>query len=247
MFCSFRESSRFDVISLDGDLAADGDLVVRATQQALPNSKGSQFDRGGHSLGNRHLYSQQPTSADIRDAESSFRGEIPQVDAIVVLGGGSGRAYPPQPVVHLGAGGDRLVYATALYKEGRAPLVVFSGNRFESAEMEEVMEMMGVPRTAMLEQDAPLQNTYGAARDLKPALISHNVRRVLVVTSAIRMPRALAVFRRLGISAVPAPTDFITRTDPAKQPADSAAAVLPNMGSLGVSTAAIHEFLGLVV
>ena len=174
-------------------------------------------------------------------------GEIPQVDAIVVLGGVTGRAYPPQPVVHLGPGGDRLLYATALYKEGRARLVVFSGNRFESAEMAEVMEMMGVPRTAMLEQDTRLQNTYGAARDLKLALISHKVRRVLVVTSAIRMPRALAVFRRLGISAIPAPTDFITRTDPAKQPADFAAAVLPNMGSLGVSTAAIHEFLGLVV
>jgi len=173
-------------------------------------------------------------------------GEIPQVDAIVVLGGVTGRAYPPQPVVHVGPGGDRLLYATALYKEGRAPLVVFSGNRFESAEMAEVMEMMGVPRTAMLEQDTALQNTYGAARDLKRALISHKVRRVLVVTSAIRMPRALAVFRRLGISAIPAPTDFITRTDPAKQPADFAAAVLPNMGSLGVSTAAIHEFVGLV-
>jgi len=29
-------------------------------------------------------------------------GEIPQVDAIVVLGGVTGRAYPPQPVVHVG-------------------------------------------------------------------------------------------------------------------------------------------------
>jgi uncharacterized SAM-binding protein YcdF (DUF218 family) len=173
-------------------------------------------------------------------------GQIPQADAIVVLAGITRRAYPPHPVVHLGQGADRLVYAAALYKEGRAPLVTFSGNRSESAEMAGVMEIMGVPRTAMLEENVRLTSTYGGARELRLALVSHNVHRVLLVTSAVRMPRALAVFRHLGIDAIPAPTDFMTRTGPPRQPLNIVGSVLPNIGDVRDFTTVMHEFFGLV-
>jgi uncharacterized SAM-binding protein YcdF (DUF218 family) len=170
-------------------------------------------------------------------------GELPRADAIVVLAGVTGKAYPPQPVPHLGAGADRLVYAAMLYKENKAPLVIFSGNDAESAEMTQVMEMMGIPTSAMLGENASLQNTYGGARDLKPTLISHNVRKVLLVTSAIRMPRALAVFRSLGIEAIPAPTDFTTRKMP---PALNIIGAIVPFGGCGHWSAAIHEIVGLV-
>jgi uncharacterized SAM-binding protein YcdF (DUF218 family) len=172
-------------------------------------------------------------------------GDLPHVDAIVVLAGVTERAYPPQPVPHLGPGADRLVYAAMLYKEGKAPLVFLSGNRSESTDMAEVMEMMGVPRTAMVRENTDLPNTYGAARDLKPALISHNVHRVLLVTSAIRMPRALAVFRSLGIDVVPAPTDFSTRTTSTLQAQSIISAVVP-MGDNSRFGAALHEIVGFI-
>ena len=171
--------------------------------------------------------------------------QLPHADAIVVLAGVTGRAYPPQPVPHLGPGADRLIYAATLYKEGKAPLVVLSGNRSESADMAEVMEMMGVPRTAIMGEDTDLHNTYGAARDLKPALVSRKVYRVLLVTSAIRMPRALAVFRSLGIDCIPAPTDFFTRTTSARRAQDIISAVIP-MGETRECEAALHEIVGLV-
>jgi uncharacterized SAM-binding protein YcdF (DUF218 family) len=88
-----------------------------------------------------------------------------------------------------------------------------------------------------------LQNTYGDARDLKPTLISHNVRKVLLVTSAIQMPRALAVFRSLGIEAIPAPTDFTTHKMPSAL--DFTWAIVP-FGGCGHWSAAIHEIIGLV-
>jgi uncharacterized SAM-binding protein YcdF (DUF218 family) len=169
--------------------------------------------------------------------------ELPHADAIVVLGGVTGKAYPPQPVPHLGAGADRLVYAALLYKQNKAPLVIFSGNDDESAEMTQVMEMMGIPTSAMLGENARLQNTYGGARDLKPILISHDVHQVLLVTSAIRMPRALAVFRSLGIDAIPAPTDFTTRKMPLAL--NFIGAIIP-FGGCGYWSAAIHEIVGLV-
>ena len=170
-------------------------------------------------------------------------GELPRADAIVVLAGVTSKAYPPQPVPHLGAGADRLVYTAMLYKENKAPLVIFSGNNAESAEMTQVMEMMGIPKSAMLGENASLQNTYGGARDLKPTLISHNVRTVLLVTSAIRMPRALAVFRSLGIEPIPAPTDFTTRRMP---PALNIIGTFVPFGGYGYWSAAIHEIVGLV-
>ena len=171
-------------------------------------------------------------------------GELPRADAIVVLAGVTGKAYSPQPVPHLGPGADRLVYAAMLYKENKAPLVIFSGNRAESADMAQVMEMMGIPRKAMLGENASLQNTYGGARDLKPTLVSHNVRKVLLVTSAIRMPRALAVFRSLGIESIPAPTDFTTRKMPAA--AFNFVWTMVPVGDCGHWSAAIHEIVGLI-
>jgi uncharacterized SAM-binding protein YcdF (DUF218 family) len=171
---------------------------------------------------------------------------LPHAEAIVVLAGVTRKAYPPQPVPHLGAGGDRLVYAAKLYHEGKAPLVAISGDRNESAEMAEIMEMMGVPRSAMLEEDISLQNTYMAALAMKQALIAHNVHSALIVTSAIRMPRAIRVFERLGFHAIAAPTDFIThRNALADGLLGIASMFLPTVGGLGVSTAVAHELLGL--
>lgn len=173
--------------------------------------------------------------------------DMPHADAIVVLAGVTRKAYPPQPVPHLGAGGDRLVYAAQLYKEGKAPLVAFSGDRNESAEMAEIMEMMGVPRNAMLEENIALQNTFVAAREMRQALVSRNVHSLLLVTSAIRMPRAMPVFASLGFHVIAAPTDFITSTQP--RPPDLpelVGAVMPTEGGVGVSTAALHELLGLL-
>jgi uncharacterized SAM-binding protein YcdF (DUF218 family) len=170
-------------------------------------------------------------------------GELPTADAIVVLAGVTSKAYSPQPVPHLGAGADRLVYAAILYKENKAPLVIFSGNGAESAEMTQVMEMMGIPRKAMLGENASLQNTYGGALDLRPTLIAHNVRKVLLVTSAIRMPRALTVFRSLGIDAIAAPTDFTTRKMPG---ALNVVRTIVPLGDCRYWSAAIHEIVGLV-
>jgi len=56
----------------------------------------------------------------------------PAADAIVVLGGVTEPAFPPQPMTHLGCSGDRLVYAAKLYQEGKAQVVVVSGGTPQS-------------------------------------------------------------------------------------------------------------------
>src|SRR5580704_17868150 len=89
-------------------------------------------------------------------------GPLPQADAIVVLGGVTGPALPPQPTVHLGEGTDRLTYAAELYRTHKAPVVILSGGAMpwnknlppESAQMAEIIQMLGVPHSAILEESA---------------------------------------------------------------------------------------------
>ena len=67
--------------------------------------------------------------------------------------------------------------------------------------------------------------------------------RVLVVTSAQHMWRSLAVFRSLGLDAIPAGTDYGSNA----VNYGSAVSWLPDAGALRGTTAALKEYLGIFV
>ena len=178
---------------------------------------------------------------------------LPQVDAIVVLGGVTGPAVPPQPTIHLTGGADRLTYAAELYWGHKAPLVVLSGGGLppESTLMAEMMQMLGVPRAAILEESAS-RNSHENAAYTSHLLLAHNLHRILLVTSAITMPRALAAFRHQGIDAIAAPTDFAPGVDEDTRSGLSELEVdtldlVPTSRALDESSAAMHEYMGLVL
>ena len=186
-------------------------------------------------------------------------GPLPQVDAIVVLGGVTGPALPPQPTIHLTGGADRLTYGAELYRTHKAPLVILSGGGMpwnkglppESAQMAEIMQMLGVPRSAILEESAS-RNSHENAADTSRLLLAHNLHRILLVTSAMAMPRALAAFRHQGIDAIAAPTDFTSGLGEDSMGGLSelevdALELLPNSFSLEESSAALHEYMGLAL
>ena len=115
--------------------------------------------------------------------------------------------------------------------------------------MAEIIEMLGVPRVAILEEPFS-RNTHENAMYVKPILVAHHIHRVLLITSAAAMPRALATFKRQGIDAVPAPTDFVG-ADPQHRrlmgdPTQAARQLLPDATRLEESTRAIKEYVGLV-
>ena len=66
---------------------------------------------------------------------------------------------------------------------------------------------------------------------------------VLLVTSAIHMPRSVAVFRGVGMNVIPSPTD-ISILDLRN---DGLFNWLPSVGALGSTSRAVHEYIGLVV
>jgi uncharacterized SAM-binding protein YcdF (DUF218 family) len=135
---------------------------------------------------------------------------VPSADAIVVLGGGIGKAeemtYPD-----MSDGADRIWHGARLYKAGKAPIVIVSGTNDLYATVPLLIDF-GVPPEAIV-VDNESRNTYENSRFTEDLLLS-NVgdpsvpKRVLLVTSAWHMTRSLGNFSKTSLVAIPAPADF---------------------------------------
>jgi len=174
---------------------------------------------------------------------------LPEVDAIVLLGGGIVNPASPRLEPELDAHGDRLGYAARLYKAGKAPVIVVSGgNVFDEPGMlsnaeysAQLLERWGVPRSdMMLESDS--RNTYENARETA-RLLPATQTTILLVTSAFHMRRAIPLFEAQGFSVVHASTDiqFTSFSGP------GIIKWLPEVYHLDLTTKAIKEFIGFQV
>jgi uncharacterized SAM-binding protein YcdF (DUF218 family) len=179
----------------------------------------------------------------------------PTADAIVILGGTVEAAYSPRGNVHL-LGGDRLLYGAMLYRNHRARLV-FVGNGIipwreltanEGESASEALVLMGVPRSAICEEP-PTSNTHQEAIAVKKLLQANNLHHILLVTSAMHMPRAFRTFRHEGIDSIASPTDFtVTQHDIVEAYAsfeDIVLSSIPNVEVLAGTTRALKEYIGL--
>lgn len=183
---------------------------------------------------------------------------VPTAEAIVVLGGATKPALPPRPGVDLSEQSDRIFYAAQLYKQQKAPLIIVSGGRInwthqgtpESADMANILSEIGVPASAII-QDPDSLNTYENAVNVRKILNSRDIRQILLVTSAMHMPRSLLIFKHQGITAIPAPTDFLVSNNQLQTLSSSPQAtllnLLPDSDRLEHFTRALKEYVGLVV
>ncbi len=175
-------------------------------------------------------------------------------DAIVILGGGTSGQSPGQPEVELGASGGRLHYGFRLFRAGKAPIVLLSGGSLypgesEADQMRQVLAQWGLPRDAMV-LDERSRNTHENAVEAVRLAQERGMHRLLLVTSAFHMPRALAIFRREvrrrgldDIHILPAPTgQYVTRGRPFLL-----LSVLPDAGALANTTLALREYLGTFI
>ena len=148
---------------------------------------------------------------------------------------------------------DRLLLALRLYRAGKAPLVVLSGGdnplfsggapqQSETEVMRQLLMEWGIP-------DGAIQVEAGSINTRESALFSHRlladrgVARIILVTSAIHMARATAVFRKAGFDVVAAPADFQTGWGALRE----IFRWIPEAGALVDSSQAIREWLGLGV
>lgn len=184
--------------------------------------------------------------------------ELPTADAIVVLGGATRSISPPRVMPDLNEHGDRILYAAKLYKDGKAPLIVLSGGRIEwfgkeeseATDMARILELTGVPKEAIIQENNSL-NTHENAIFTKKILEAKGIKKVLLVTSAFHIPRSLKIFARQGIEAIPAPTDFLISEQKLLQNNFSLESKIlsyfPDVESLYYTTKAIKEYIGTFI
>lgn len=180
---------------------------------------------------------------------------LPQADAIVVLGGATKSPVAPRPMVDLNEHGDRLLYALKLYQEQKAPLIIVAGGRIswsgntrsEAEDMANILELIGIPPSAILQESKSL-NTYQNAVNVQKILKNQGIDKIILVTSAFHLPRSLLIFQKLGISVIPAPTDFFVTVDEAPPSLEGIIlGILPDAHRLSLTTLALKEYVGMIV
>jgi len=132
----------------------------------------------------------------------------PTADAIVVLGGGW-YGWVKRPDVDVDdLKYSRLAEGVRLYEAGRAPRVILSGGgdgkRSEAETMARGADRLGIPASALLLEERST-DTEGNAQYTARLAQANGVRSILLVTSAMHMPRASRLFRNAGLSVVEAP------------------------------------------
>ena len=151
-----------------------------------------------------------------------------------------------------------MLYGALLYQQQKAPLVILSGGRIdwsgnassESVQMAAIMGQLGVPSRAIIEEPNS-RNTYENAVNVRKIMEERGIRQVLLVTSAMHMPRSLFTFKRQGIDPIPAPTDFLISDYELQQLRDNSQSrllsLLPDASNLQLFTLALKEYIGWIV
>jgi uncharacterized SAM-binding protein YcdF (DUF218 family) len=190
-------------------------------------------------------------AASLEDRTAPLAAAEAPADAIVVLGGGVMPAIPPRTTPELSDAGDRVLEAARLWRAGRAPIVLACGGSLdgtppEANDLATLLRFLGVAPDAIL-QDVHSRNTRENAVEARKLLEPIGARRILLVTSALHMPRAAALFRGAGFEVVPAPTDWLIVDAGSRSGLSAVLSMLPNVESLAVTTRALREWLGIAV
>lgn len=171
-------------------------------------------------------------------------GEKPTI--IMVLGGGIiNLSYLNMQPAPSRTSISRLIHGIMLYRQINSAALVVSGgsgdpempNVSEADAMKRVAISLGVPDKDIL-VEGNSRNTIESVRALKN--IAKDAR-VILVTSAAHMKRAVGMFKKIGVEVVPAPTDYR-----GEQKEINLYSFIPYIKYLEDSTNAICEYLGII-
>jgi uncharacterized SAM-binding protein YcdF (DUF218 family) len=100
-------------------------------------------------------------------------------------------------------------------------------------------------------QDPTSLNTYENAVNVRQILADRNIRRVLLVTSAMHMPRSMGIFKKQRIEAIAAPTDFTVTEQELREYQNTVQGfllnLLPDVEKLQQTSRALKEYVGILV
>jgi uncharacterized SAM-binding protein YcdF (DUF218 family) len=173
-------------------------------------------------------------------------------DAIVVLGGGVAGKGTLRPSNELSPSSlERTICGADLFAHGFAPRIIFAGGDAsifgegpkEGVEMKRLALRLGIPEAAIIVEDRS-RTTYENAVETKRIMGNGSI---LMVTSASHVPRALGLFHKQGIDAVPYPCGYYVQDRPEDEIVSDPFDLLPEAEALRRSTLAINEIAGTLL
>jgi len=171
---------------------------------------------------------------------------FPIVDAIVILAGDV--RIPSAPGMDSQLAGNRVLHGFRLYMAGKAPIIVVTGGniypqnegvREEAHYIGKILVSWGVPEVAIIMEDQS-KNTYENALGTKLILDKLGLDKILLVTSALHMPRAAATFSHTGLDVISSPSDYSMDSNRPR--------ILewwPTLGNMSKAQDLLHEVLGI--
>jgi uncharacterized SAM-binding protein YcdF (DUF218 family) len=156
--------------------------------------------------------------------------------AVVILGGGGERLYAPEYAAPAAGPAllERLSYGAFLARQMGLPVLV-TGARVEAVAMRASLARNFDTQTRWVDERA--YDTFENARNSALLLKADGAQRIILVTHATHMRRAVEEFRAVGFEVFPAPVGMI---DPNARGVD----LLPGPDALLRSYSAINELVG---
>ena len=148
-------------------------------------------------------------SAYLVDGKMADAESYPTADAILDFGGGVG-SYPDfSNYAELYQSADRAYFAAALWKAGKAPIIIPSSGNAINCDAK-FLKDLGVPASAIVVENEAKNTEENAKRIVRMFDCSSNrITRVLLVTSAWHMKRSLLMMKKYAsqLEVIPAPCD----------------------------------------
>ncbi len=174
----------------------------------------------------------------------------PQADAVVVLTGMVILPLSNFDKIEFNDSVERILAGIHLMKEGYAKKLIITGGsgdlfdqkKSEARLLKQFSIDFGIAEENILIETAS-RNTYENAVNTKVLLEEHGIARIILVTSASHLPRAMGCFEKLGIRPVPYGVDYHSRSNPRYD----IFTIIPKIGALEHASAAIHEYVGLLI
>jgi len=168
--------------------------------------------------------------------------------AIVILGSGDEIVWGWDEwlLVPNAGGGARALEAWRIYQLSNPRWVIGSGGAFgvrgrrdaSSANMRDLLVRLGVPHDRIV-LESTSRNTRDEAMAIAPMLRELGIDRIVLVTSAVHMRRAVGAFRAVGLNPLPA------IAPDAKYRVRWMARLRPSREGLSLSSQVAHEVAGI--
>ncbi len=166
------------------------------------------------------------------------------VKFVAVLGGGH-TSDPSLPVTSQLSRASllRLVEGIRVYRKNPGSKIILSGGAVfdavpEAKTLADAAQALGMKGDDII-MESDSRDTKDQARFIKK-IVGGN--RFVLVTSASHMPRAMALFRKLGMDPIPAPAGHLAKKSKGLSPGQ----FFPSAGSLQKAERAVYEYLGIM-